>query len=440
MRQIQNQSAVQRLALSQQMRSSLSMLEMGPEELIEATEQEAKRNPFLRPITPAPTAGNTASTAAGSMTADLADESSHNADILSQVSLIRLNPKESFIAKELVYCLDERGYLADTAEEMSGYLDTPIPDLLKLVTTLQNSVEPAGIFAWSLKDSFRIQLVAKNRYDPLIARLLDRLDLVAHQNLEEICALCEVDMEDAADMLSDLRSLNPAPLHPVIPPDELSRAPELIFSVDEKQGVLVSLNECALPKMLADDALFSAVKAVEDDKYATAYYQDCYRGAAGIVIAMQKRANTLLKIGKILAREQQKFIQTGRILDRKPLTMGAVATELSLNKSTVSRALRNSLIETPRGVVSSIDLFARPLSENNEKRTRDQVLQRLSVLIRTEDKKAPFSDEELAQKLARANLEISRRTVAKYRGLIDIKGAYARRKIYMKERGGLRSQ
>lgn len=119
--------------------------------------------------------------------------------------------------------------------------------------------------------------------------------------------------------------------------------------------------------------------------------------------------------------------------------MGAVATELTLNKSTISRALRNCKIDTPRGVVTPIDLFARPLNDTKKSRTRDQVLQRLSVLIRTEDKKSPFSDEDLAQQLARANLAVSRRTVAKNRGLIDVKGAYARRKTYMRNQSDLRS-
>ena len=89
------------------------------------------------------------------------------------------------------------------------------------------------------------------------------------------------------------------------------------------------------------------------------------------------------------------------------------------------------MIETPRGIINPIDLFVRPLNQNDKGRTRDQVLQRLSVLIRTENKISPFSDEELARQLMRANIPISRRTVAKYRAMIDIEGAYDRRKGYI---------
>jgi RNA polymerase sigma-54 factor len=109
--------------------------------------------------------------------------------------------------------------------------------------------------------------------------------------------------------------------------------------------------------------------------------------------------------------------------------MGALASELGLNKSTVSRALSNCLIETKRGLLIPIDCLARPLNEESPERTREQVLQRLSLLIRTENKKSPYSDEELARQLANVKFRISRRTVAKYRDLLSIRGVYQRREI-----------
>jgi len=430
MKQELRQVASQKLALTQHMRSSLSLLQMGPDELNEVLEKEAKRNPFLKPIPTISRGGGGAMGPNGFDSNDIRDSQSNSDTLLEQVSLIRFTPSQSRLARELVYCLDERGFLSDSAEEICGYLDVKLTPLLEVVRILQRSVEPAGVFAWSLKDSFRIQLEVKNRYDQLIARLLDRLDLIAKQDLESICSLCEVDCEDAAEMLDDIRLLSPAPLQPVEAPSEISRAPELIFDQEEHGNIVARLNELSLPQMLTDDAMFSAVKARETDQYAMAYYRDCYRGAAGFMVAMQKRANTLLRIGQAIARSQEKFIRTGRALDKRPLTMGALATELGLNKSTVSRALKNCLIETKRGILCPSDCLARPLNGEKTGRTREQVLQRLSLLIRTEKKDAPLSDEDLAQQLANANLKVSRRTVAKYRGLLEIKGAYQRRRSY----------
>lgn len=429
MKQHLGQATVQKLALTQHMRSSLSLLQIGLDELNEATENEAKRNPFLKSVPRIPSSGRGAVGSEGFESDDIEDQQTNIDAILEQVSLIRFDQSQSRLARELTYCLDDRGFLSDPAEEICGYLNAELPHLLEVVQILQKSVEPAGVFAWSLKDCFRIQLEAKNRYDTLIAKLLDRLDLVAQQELVSICNLCGVDREDAAEMLADIRLLTPAPLQPVTQLPETSRAPELIFDQDDDGKISVRLNEVALPQMLADDAMFSAVKAIETDQKAMAYYRDCYRGAASFVIAMQKRANTLLRVGQVIAGNQEKFIRTGRSLDKKPLTMGALASELGLNKSTVSRALSNCLIETKRGLLNPIDCLARPLNEESPERTREQVLQRLSLLIRTENKNAPHSDEELARQLANAKFKISRRTVAKYRGLLDIRGVYQRREI-----------
>ena len=430
MKQQLRQVTSQKLALTQHMRSSLSLLQMGPDELEDVLKEEAKRNPFLKPVPTIPHSGSGAAGSDGFDSNDIRDHQSDSDTMLEQVSLIRFQPSQSKLARELVYCLDERGFLSDSAEEICGYLDVQLAPLLEVVRILQVSVEPAGVFAWSLKDSFRVQLEIKNRYDPLIAKLLDRLDLVAKQDLESICSLCEVDRDDAVEMLDDIRLLSPTPLQPVATLSETSRAPELIFDLEACGDVVVRLNELSLPQMLTDDAMFSAVKACETDQHAMAYYRDCYRGAAGFVVAMQKRANTLLRVGQAIARSQEKFIRTGRVLDKRPLTMGGLASELGLNKSTVSRALSNCLIETKRGILSPGDCLARPLNEESSGRTREQVLQRLSLLIRTERKSAPHSDEELARQLANANLKVSRRTVAKYRGLLEIKGAYQRRRAY----------
>tara|TARA_B100000787_G_scaffold13329_2_gene9670 strand:- start:500 stop:1795 length:1296 start_codon:yes stop_codon:yes gene_type:complete len=426
MKQVQKTTTAQKLSLTQLMRSSLSLLQMGAVELTDETEKEAKRNPFLKPIPSFLSGGG----AVGPNVFDLGnigEQQSENDKILKQVSLIRFSPDQSRIAAELVYCLDERGYISDPANEVSGYLGVPEGILIEVVSILQKSVEPAGLFAWSLKDCFRIQLEANNRYDPVIAKLLDRIDLVAQQKIQDICTLCGVDNEDAVEMLADIRLLSPAPLQPVAMVSENVRTPELIFSLEVGGIVKVRLNETALPRMLTDDGLFSTIQMAETDKNAMAYYRDCYRGAAAFVLAMQKRANTLLKIGQIIARTQAKFIRTGHTLDRRPLTMAMLATELGLNKSTISRALSNCLFDTDRGVVNPIDCFVRPLNEKGADRTREQVLQRLSLLIRTENKTAPLSDEVLAGQLASADLKISRRTVAKYRGILSLQGAYQRK-------------
>jgi RNA polymerase sigma-54 factor len=422
LKQKQSQTQIQKLALTQVMRTSLLLLTMGQKEAAEAIEREQSRNAFLRSVPSFPTKGTPNYEDFDSPAAQ-----SRTDALIHQVSLIKLSKHEARIAEGLVHSLDHRGFLIDSPQDIAAYLECSVHDLVDLVSRLQDEVEPVGVFAWSLADCFRLQLTAKNRFDPLIERLLDRLDLIASQDIPSICAHCNVDWEDAVEMLEDIRSLNPAPLGPHPTSLSTDRVPDLQISEDEDGRLCAALNEAALPRILVDDALFSTTMTAETDYNSRAYYRDCYREAGNMVRAMQKRANTILAIGSAIARHQEKFIKTGRTRDRLPLTMAQLAAELGVNKSTISRAMAGCSLKTDRGIFTAQSFLARPLNDQETERTREQALKRLKLLIATENTRNPHSDEHLAGQLKKAGLPISRRTVAKYRAMLEIPGAYERR-------------
>ncbi|MFV1876753.1 RNA polymerase sigma-54 factor [Nioella sp.] len=422
LKQVQQQTQLQKLALTQTMRTSLSLLAMGQEDAAKLIEREQSRNAFLRSVPSIP-----AKSAAHHEEIERAGEQSRTDALLHQLRLMKLSERQARLAEGLVHSLDHRGFLPDTPQEITGYLECGLDELMELVAKLQREVEPAGVFAWSLADCFRLQLVARNRFDPLIERLLERLDLIASKDIAAICAECGVDEEDAVDMLEDIRSLDPAPLGHQPVPFTTDQAPDLLIHQDDDGGFSVALNEAAMPTLLVDDALFSTTMAAETDDRAQVYYRDCYREAGNMVRAMQKRANTILAIGTALARHQEKFIRTGRDRDRQPLTMALLASEIGVNKSTISRAMSGCSIRTDRGTYAATAFLARPLNDQESGRTRDQALQRLKLLIATENTRNPFSDEDLAGQLKKAGMPMSRRTVAKYRAMLAIPGAYERR-------------
>jgi len=424
----QGQRAEQTLSLTQAMRMSLTLLHFGPEELATTALAEARRNPFLRiGRLPPQSSGRPASDDLPSPSETLPAELTDAALLEAQIGLLSLPPEEMRLARELVHCLDERGFLADPIDDMCRYLETSPALLSRVIEKLQGAVEPSGVFAWSLGDCFRIQLQARNRCDPIILQLLNRLDIVASKDIDAICALCSVDQEDAVDMLTDIRALCPSPLTPMATAVVVAQEPELIFIPGSDGSTSVELNPAAFPSILADDGLFDRVRTVELDPAALRYYRDCYRDAAAFAIAMQKRANTLLRMGEQIALAQQKYLQSGRRLDRSPLTTATLALALGLNKSTISRAMNNCRIATQNGVLLAKDFLVRPISGAIDRRTRDQALHRLSVLIRAEDQSQPYSDDLLAQFLGRANFAISRRTVAKYRAILGLPGMNERR-------------
>ncbi len=405
------------------MRQSLAVLEMGPDELSDAIERERSRNAFLisRPFTGSGGAGADALPEAVSQETQL--------DVIAkQIGLVRLSSRQAELAHGILHSLDERGFLSDRLNDVVRYLNCSADELSELLPILQRNVEPAGLFATSLVECFRLQLEAKNRFDPLIAALLDRLDLIAKQDVPAICAAFDICAEDATDMLDDIRSLDPAPLRPHPEMTEGQSVPELSIKETPTGELKPALNEAAMPRVLVDDALFSTTMAAETDGPTQFYYRDCYRGAANMVRALQKRANTLLATGQAIAERQEKYIRTGRDRDKLPLTIEQLATDVGVHKSTISRVFKSCGIMTDRGTFRAHDFLARKLTlDGQHNKTRDQALQRLSLLIKTEDPKHPSSDERLAQQLDKLNFTISRRTVAKYRKLLGIPGVHERR-------------
>ncbi|MEX0366380.1 MAG: RNA polymerase sigma-54 factor [Ruegeria sp.] len=422
MRQVQQQVTQQKLALSQAMRTSLNLLQMDPGEISAKIAAEARRNPFLRIGS-----GHGSSGRAANTYERFAQSESAAQMLLRQIGLIRLGKVDARLARDLVYCLDRRGFLTDSAGELCRYLSVDEATLQKTIARLHSSVEPTGVFARSLPECFELQLVERNRFDPVIAKLLDHLDLVAARDVDAICALCEVDREDAVEMLDDIRALNPAPLCILETEADPVRGPDLIIRLNAGREITVSLNPEALPDVQVDNPFFSHLRGTERDGAALRYYKDCHGSATALITALEKRANTMLRIGRHIAGVQKRFLITGRPSDRAASTMKGAAQALGLHKSTISRAMAGCLVQSPHGVLPAETFFVRPFNAQSSNRTREQILKRLDLLIRTEDKAKPLSDQSLARLLGRGNIEISRRTVAKYRAALGHPSASGRR-------------
>jgi RNA polymerase sigma-54 factor len=288
-------------------------------------------------------------------------------------------------------------------------------------------LSPTGVFARDVAECLELQLSARNRYDALISPLLSHLNLVVQRDLAGIMALCGVDAEDAKDMITEILTLHPRPTFSFVTEEPGVAIPDLIASFDAKGELGIALNPDALPRILADDALLSDLSHRAKTTENLRYIRGQYKAAAWLVAALAKRADTMLAIGKQLGKFQTKFLKTARPNHRNALSMTDIAAELGVHKSTISRALRGRIILTDSGRVDAIACFIRRINEDALVVTHEQALERIRKLISTEKPDMARSDEELTFILSRSGLPISRRTVAKYRGLLGIPPASARK-------------
>lgn len=369
----QEQRQLRSLSLSLQMRLALDVLHMDTGRLRRRIRLELARNPALAArdldILPQP--------------------EDPRAALIAQIGMLRLPVDQMRIAKDLVHCLDERGLLADPLAEIASWLDTT-PAILNDLLPHLHQLEPPGVFARDITECFRLQLQAKNRLDPWMDRLLDRLDLVTANDLSAIAAFLGTDHEDAREMIADIRTLSLAPIldsaEPDGPPPELELTPE---------GVL---------------RLGTTMKLVLRDGEGSA---EARISARNLVSAVEGRSATLLRIGAALVELQLPWLLGNGAC--RPLTMTALSAQLGLSKSTISRAVAGVAMRTPNGTVHVRDLLKTPVSPHNPDLDRETVAKTLCNIMDNWPKARRMTDALLVKELAVRGIHLSRRTVAKYR-------------------------
>jgi len=352
-------------------------------------------------------------------------------DFLTRQMVVQLNdPIARFIAVHLIDLVDDGGYIdAEAVADVGPRLGVE-PDLVETTLLSLQSLEPSGVFARTLAECLSLQLIELDRYDPAMKALVENLDLLAKREMSALKKLCGVDQEDIADMVREIRALNPKPglayggvsVQPVVPD---------IFIKKTRAGTwLVELNTDTLPKVLVNSQYVSELKDVGGDKEAKAFVSDCVSNANWLVKALDQRARTILKVSTALVKRQALFFEHGvRFL--KPLTLKDIAEEIEMHESTVSRVTNNKFMACPRGMFELKYFFTSSISaaDGGDAHSAESVKFQLKELIDAEDPKKILSDDKLVVLMKAEGIDIARRTVAKYREALKIPSSVQRRRL-----------
>jgi len=338
------------------------------------------------------------------------------------------DPVERVIAVHLMELLDEAGYLSGDLETVAQALDC---DMERVEATLERvqGFTPTGIFARNLQECLALQLREKDRLDPAMQTFLDNLDLLAKHDLKGLSRRCGVDAEDIADMIDEIRALNPKPAlsfdFAVIQPV----TPDVLMRPNPDGGWLIELNSETLPKVLVNNQYYSSISGSARNKADKQYIAECYQSANWLVKSLHQRATTILKVATEIVTQQSEFFVKGvRFL--KPLILRDIAEEIEMHESTVSRVTSNKYIATPRGIFELKYFFTTALgnSAGGEAHSAEAVRHRIKVLIDEEPVKKILSDDRIAEILQNEGIDIARRTVAKYREAMRIPSSVQRRR------------
>ena len=347
--------------------------------------------------------------------------------LTAQLAVSGLCPQRRMIASFLIDMINEAGYIAGEFEEVAeklGTSDAEVEAVLKIV----QSFDPAGVGARNLSECLRLQLQDKGRCDPYMERLLQNLDLLARKDIPTLLKHCGCDEEDLADMIREVRLLNPKPGlafgHEVIQPV----VPDVFIRESNEGSWAVELNTETLPRVLVNSRYYASVSRTQS-RDAKAYLTDCLNNANWLVKSLDQRAKTILKVATEIVRQQDAFLARG-VQHLRPLNLRTVADAISMHESTVSRVTANKYMATPRGVFEFKYFFTSAISATDgaESHSAEAVRHRIRQMIDAEPATDSLSDDRIVELLKSAGIDIARRTVAKYREGMGIPSSVQRRR------------
>lgn len=349
----------------------------------------------------------------------------------SQLGCTDTDDLTRMIAGQIIDRIDATGYFTEPLEALSERLGVPVARCALALSIVQG-FEPTGVAARSLAECLRIQLKEQDRLDPAMAALVDHLDLLAKREFGQLRRVCGVDEEDLADMIAELRRLDPKPglifgaalIDPVTPDVFVRPTPD--------GGWQVELNSDALPRVVANKAFYSRIAGKQktgQEKEVRAFIDEAWTNANWIVRSLEQRARTILKVATEIVRQQDAFFAHG-VAHLRPLNLKTVADQVSLHESTISRVTANKFMATPRGVFEMKYFFTTAIAsaDGGASVSSEAVRFRIRQLIDAEDATAILSDDAIVEKLRVMGIEIARRTVAKYREGLGIASSSIRRR------------
>ncbi|MDA0221170.1 MAG: RNA polymerase factor sigma-54, partial [Proteobacteria bacterium] len=288
---------------------------------------------------------------------------------------------------------------------------------------------PPGVFARDLRECLALQLAERNRLDPVIAILLTNLEQVARRDFARLCKLCDCSEQDLADMLADLRMLDPKPGLRFDTTHTQVMIPDVVVRAAQAGGWHVELNSDTLPRVLANERYYAEVQSGTRSESERSFVSEHWNNANWLVKALDQRARTILRVAREIVRQQDLFLVKG-VAYMKPLILRDIADALELHESTVSRVTSNKFMATPRGIFELKYFFTASIGSTGDgpAHSAEAVRHRIKTLIEGEAPNGVLSDDDIVEALAQGGVAVARRTVAKYRKAMRIPSSVQRRR------------
>lgn len=331
------------------------------------------------------------------------------------------------LCRFLVGCLDSTGYLSCDLPELATEIGVSLYDLEQALYLLQ-MLEPIGVGARDLAECLLLQLAQGSDFNAINIRIIrEGLPFLAKKAYVELARLLGISIKEVHDRENIIKKLNPIPSRGFYSGDEYCQfvIPEAVI-YRQGDSLVIDMNRHSLPRIRLS-AEYRAL--LENPAYSQihGYLKENLSEAKDIIAQVQSRQTTLFRLLSVVLQRQKEYFLHGKALH--PMTMQEVAETLSLSVSTISRAVKDKYIQYENQLILLRNLFVTPLQGSGGSQVSvDAAKQYIRLAIKNEDHTAPLSDEAIAAVLTSSGISISRRTVAKYRGQMNIPSVVTRKK------------
>ncbi|UPJ62562.1 RNA polymerase factor sigma-54 [Bradyrhizobium sp. 191] len=394
----------------------------------EPAEAAARNAQDAAPTTYTEWGGGASGTEDYNLEAFVAAETTLSDHLAEQLAVAFAAPAQRMIGQYLIDLVDEAGYLPADLGQAVERLGASQADVEGVLAVLQK-FDPPGVCARNLSECLAIQLRELDRYDPAMQALVEHLDLLAKRDIVALRKICGVDDEDIADMIGEIRRLNPKPGMKFGSARLQTMVPDVYVRPGPDGGWHVELNSDTLPRVLVNQTYYSELSKKVGKDGDKSYFTDALQNATWLVRALDQRARTILKVATEIVRQQDGFFTHG-VAHLRPLNLKAVADAIQMHESTVSRVTANKYMATNRGTFELKYFFTASIAsaDGGEAHSAEAVRHHIKQLIDSEEPSAILSDDTIVERLRASGIDIARRTVAKYREAMRIPSSVQRRR------------
>ncbi|MDR7855726.1 RNA polymerase factor sigma-54 [Tissierella sp.] len=349
-----------------------------------------------------------------------------NEHLMSQLNLVCLGNKEWKIGENIIHNIDENGYLKLSVADISDYMQCSIEEV-EIILKVVQTFEPLGVGARDLRECLLIQVRERKDYESYVIPIIqDYLEDLGHNKIQKIAKELNLDLMQVQEACDYIRGLEPKPGRSFYNNDEIRYvAPDASIELIEGEFVVV-LNDTAGPK-LNINSYYRELMKTGNDKNTIEFLNEKFNSAMWIIRSIEQRRSTIKKVIESILKFQINFFLEGE-KSLRPLTLKDVAEDIEMHESTISRATNGKYVQTPRGLFELKYFFSSGLLGDDGDISSTSIKSTLKELIDSEDIKKPYSDQKISEILKSKGINISRRTVAKYRDELNIMSSSMRRR------------